>query len=194
MPVDRGNPRRFHRLTEWKKVMDDFFYGQLRAHPTSVERRLRGGKSFVACAPQAFADPSAFIARWSYQSSLQLSRMRCWPATSARRGCVRRRSGIAGSWRWFLFGFQKLLQIAERAKRCLPFAHVFGDRHLLLGRTRFIHPCGGSRWAGASTAPCWRASTRRARSLRRTILAPACGPRWAVALRLRWPSWAALPA
>jgi len=46
--------------------MDDFFHGQLRVHPTSVERRLRGGKIFVACAPQAFADPSAFIARWSY--------------------------------------------------------------------------------------------------------------------------------
>jgi len=29
MPVDRGNPGRFHRSTEWKKVMDDFFHGQL---------------------------------------------------------------------------------------------------------------------------------------------------------------------
>ena len=33
MPVDRGNPRRFHRSTEWKKVMDDFFHGQLDRRP-----------------------------------------------------------------------------------------------------------------------------------------------------------------
>ena len=29
MPVYRGNPRRFHRSTEWKKVMDEIFHGQL---------------------------------------------------------------------------------------------------------------------------------------------------------------------
>ena len=31
----------------------------------SVAHRLRDGKSFVACAPQAFADPSASVARWT---------------------------------------------------------------------------------------------------------------------------------
>ena len=29
MPVDRGKPRLFHRATEWKKCMEDFFHGQL---------------------------------------------------------------------------------------------------------------------------------------------------------------------
>ena len=29
MPVDRGKPRLFHRATEWKKFMEDFFHGQL---------------------------------------------------------------------------------------------------------------------------------------------------------------------
>ena len=32
-------------------------------HPACVERRLRGGKSLVACAPQAFADPFAYTLR-----------------------------------------------------------------------------------------------------------------------------------
>ena len=32
---------------------------------TSNQRRLRDGKSFVASAPQAFADPSAFISRYT---------------------------------------------------------------------------------------------------------------------------------
>ena len=31
-----------------------------------MERRLRGGKSLVADAPRAFADPSASIDRWIY--------------------------------------------------------------------------------------------------------------------------------
>jgi len=29
MPVGRGKPRLFHRATEWKKGMEDFFHGQL---------------------------------------------------------------------------------------------------------------------------------------------------------------------
>jgi len=37
-----------------------------RAHPTYVERRLRGGKSLVAYAHEEFADPSASIARSIY--------------------------------------------------------------------------------------------------------------------------------
>ena len=28
MPVERGNPWRFHRSTKWKKCRDDFFHGQ----------------------------------------------------------------------------------------------------------------------------------------------------------------------
>ena len=32
MAVDPGNPRRFLRSTKWKKVMDDFFHGQLALH------------------------------------------------------------------------------------------------------------------------------------------------------------------
>ena len=34
-----------------------------RGASAAVEHRLRDGKSFVACAPQAFADPSASVAR-----------------------------------------------------------------------------------------------------------------------------------
>jgi hypothetical protein len=29
MPVDRRKPRLFHRSTEWKKGMEDFFHGQI---------------------------------------------------------------------------------------------------------------------------------------------------------------------
>ena len=34
-------------------------------HSNSLQRRLRDGKSFVASAPQAFADPSASVPRYT---------------------------------------------------------------------------------------------------------------------------------
>jgi nucleotidyltransferase substrate binding protein (TIGR01987 family) len=37
---DRGNPRRFHRSAEWKKVMEDFFHGQLGRE--NLTRALEG--------------------------------------------------------------------------------------------------------------------------------------------------------
>ena len=37
MPVDRGKPRLFHRATEWKKGMEDFFHGQVRGRRALLE-------------------------------------------------------------------------------------------------------------------------------------------------------------
>ena len=42
MPVDRGKPRLFHRATEWKKCMEDFFHGQPEGLRSSGEQAVFG--------------------------------------------------------------------------------------------------------------------------------------------------------
>jgi hypothetical protein len=59
MPVDCGTPRLFHRATEWKKCMDDFFDGQLEVVPlkggrSSLDRKLLGISVRAASIPISF--------------------------------------------------------------------------------------------------------------------------------------------
>ena len=42
MLVDRGNPRRFHRSTSWKKAMDGFFHSQPESPLRLADASWRG--------------------------------------------------------------------------------------------------------------------------------------------------------
>ena len=54
MAVDPGNPRRFLRSTKWKKVMDDFFHGQLV--PRLLHASVDGGVPTDSHAPCVLRD------------------------------------------------------------------------------------------------------------------------------------------